>query len=342
MFQLFSSSGNDDWKRQAVKDLKSTPFEDIIWEKTFGKILPYYTEIPKNSGFVLSEKNTFCIMPLTIVSEGEEQKANLFALEALNSGADSVLFDLTDSISVNFNILLKDIALQHCSVAFLAGSTENYEEFEQYVLMNYAEEADNIKGFFEKRFDFESKNLLKNFHDFSSCVFRCDTKDEKLAVSECIRFFAEILSKAPDFASKIVFSLSIYDDFFVEIAKIRALKKLLLAMSQKEKIASAPRIHIRTSPKNSEKERADPYLNMISNTTQAMSAVIAGVDFLTVLPHDYRMAESSSFSARIARNVVNILCEESFLAQAADASAGAYYAEVLTEKIAQEAYQSAF
>jgi methylmalonyl-CoA mutase N-terminal domain/subunit len=39
---------------------------------------------------------------------------------------------------------------------------------------------------------------------------------------------------------------------------------------------------------------------------------------------------------------VNILCEESFLAQAADASAGAYYAEVLTEKIAQEAYQSAF
>ncbi len=342
MFQQFNAAGSDDWKKQAVKDLKSTPFENIIWEKTFGKILPYYTEIPPNSGFVLSESNNFLNMPLTSVSAGEEKKANLAALEALNAGADSVLFDLTDILSVNFNILLKDIALQHCSVAFLAGSTENYEDFEQYFLKNYADESENIKGFFEAKFDFDHKSKYQNLPNFSPIVFRCDTQDEKLAVAECIAFFADVTKKAPEFASKIVFSLAIYDDFFVEIAKIRALKKLLFAMSKKAEIADVPRIHSRTSPKTGEKELADPYLNMISNTTQAMSAAIAGVDFLTVLPHDYRMPKTDSFSARTARNVVNILREESFLAQVADASAGAYYTEVLTEKIAQEAYQSAF
>ncbi len=82
----------------------------------------------------------------------------------------------------------------------------------------------------------------------------------------------------------------------------------------------------------------DPYVNMLRGTTEAMSAAIAGVHSVEVLPFDAAYEKPTDFSSRIARNVQLLLKEESHFNQVCDAAGGSYYIENLTASIAEQAW----
>ena len=82
----------------------------------------------------------------------------------------------------------------------------------------------------------------------------------------------------------------------------------------------------------------DPYVNMLRGTTEAMSAAISGVSSIEVLPFDNAYEAPSEFSSRIARNVQLLLKEESHFNQVTDIAGGSYYIEVLTQSIAENAW----
>jgi methylmalonyl-CoA mutase len=96
-------------------------------------------------------------------------------------------------------------------------------------------------------------------------------------------------------------------------------------------------IHAVTSRWN--KAMYDPYVNMLRTTTEAMSAIIAGIDSLSVGPFNEVYEKPDDFSERIARNQQLLLKEESYLDRVADPSAGSYYIESLTDSIAAEAWK---
>lgn len=133
------------------------------------------------------------------------------------------------------------------------------------------------------------------------------------------------------------FSLSVGGSYFMEIAKVRALKKLWPKIMEGFGVPKAPMpfIHAQTSMRSlKEEENA----NRIQVTTEAMSAAIAGVDSLTVLPADMLYGAPTDFSNRIARNVQHLLKSESYMDRVYDPAAGSYYIEVLTEKVAEIAW----
>ena len=74
---------------------------------------------------------------------------------------------------------------------------------------------------------------------------------------------------------------------------------------------------------------------MISGTVAALAAVAGGCDSLTVVPED----ENNATMARIARNVCNILREESHLTKVADPMAGAYAIEIIVNELAIAAWK---
>ena len=78
---------------------------------------------------------------------------------------------------------------------------------------------------------------------------------------------------------------------------------------------------------------------MLRGTTEAMSAAIAGVDSLEVLPFDYAFRAPGEFSNRIARNTQILLKEECHFDKVVDPSAGSYFIENLTESIADTAWK---
>ncbi len=150
---------------------------------------------------------------------------------------------------------------------------------------------------------------------------------------------AEYLAKLGKDA-KIGFEFAVGSSFFVEIAKLRAARLLwanvLTAYGVAEDQAKAP-LFARTALWN--KTVFDPYVNMLRSTTEAMSAAIGGANGITVTPFDATFKASDEFSERIARNVQNVLREESYIGKVKDIAGGSYFIEALTDALAQEAWK---
>ncbi|MFR9649767.1 MAG: methylmalonyl-CoA mutase family protein [Rikenellaceae bacterium] len=136
------------------------------------------------------------------------------------------------------------------------------------------------------------------------------------------------------------FAMSISSNYFMEIAKIRAARLLwsniVAEYSPKCPCIMKMRLHAVTSKWN--QTAYDPHVNMLRGTTEAMSAAIAGVDSLEVLPYDTSFQTPDEFSERIARNAELLLKYESHFDQVADAAGGSYYIENLTQSIAEQAW----
>lgn len=132
--------------------------------------------------------------------------------------------------------------------------------------------------------------------------------------------------------NRIAFRFQIGSSYFVEIAKLRAFKLLWgNVLSAYKVVPSMPCIFAFTSPIT---PNDDVNMHKIQATTEAMSAVIGGINTLTVAP-----SEASDFGRRIARNVHHLLSMESYLDRVADPSAGSYYIEKLTEQLAEAVWK---
>ncbi len=141
-------------------------------------------------------------------------------------------------------------------------------------------------------------------------------------------------------AQKMAFRFAIGSNYFMEIAKFRAARllwaRIVDAWSAGSGSSAAMYIHGVTASWNM--TQFDAHVNMLRTSTEAMSAALAGVDAITVLPYDAAFKPSDHFSERIARNQQIILKEEAWLDKVADPAAGSYYIENLTHSMVQAAW----
>ncbi|MCB0736084.1 MAG: hypothetical protein KDC92_01130 [Bacteroidetes bacterium] len=142
------------------------------------------------------------------------------------------------------------------------------------------------------------------------------------------------------FFQQIQVELSFGSDYFVQIAKTRALRWLWSTMAS-EYTSNQENTGVYIVGKTSEWNKAvyDPYVNMLRSTTEGMSAVIGGVDELEIEPFDKSFRKPDSFSERIARNLHHLYQNESHLHSTVDAASGSYYIEELTSQLAQKAWE---
>jgi len=145
---------------------------------------------------------------------------------------------------------------------------------------------------------------------------------------------------AAEVAKRIKYTFAISGNYFFEIAKFRAARVLwaniVKAYGVEDLDAMKIQVHAVTSTWN--QTVYDPYVNMLRGTTEAMSAVLAGVDSIEVLPFDHAFRAPNEFSNRIARNTQSILKEEAHFDKVEDPGAGSYYIENLTQSIALSAW----
>lgn len=146
---------------------------------------------------------------------------------------------------------------------------------------------------------------------------------------------------ADEAARRIKFNFGIGGNYFMEIAKFRAARllwsKIVEAYGIGDKDSAKMAIHATTSTFNM--TTFDAYVNLLRTQTEAMSAAIAGVDSMTVLPFDLSYKASDDFSERLARNQQLLLREEAHFDKVVDPSAGSYYIENLTSMLAGEAWK---
>jgi methylmalonyl-CoA mutase len=144
-----------------------------------------------------------------------------------------------------------------------------------------------------------------------------------------------------DVAPHIRFHLAVGGDYFMEIAKFRAARYLWAKLVNAYGLNNAEnaKMHIHCSNSTYNKTVYDPYVNMLRSTTESMSAILGGVNSLSVLPYNSVYETETAFSERIARNQQLILKGESYLDKIADPAAGSYYIETLTHELIQNAWK---
>lgn len=160
----------------------------------------------------------------------------------------------------------------------------------------------------------------------------------------------EILSKLVEkgldatlVAKKIKFNFGIGSNYFMEVAKFRAARwlwaEIVKAYTPNAECGCAAKIYAHAETSTYNMTTFDAHVNLLRSQTEAMSASIAGVNSLTVLPFDESFKDSDNFSERIARNQQLLLKEECHFDKITDPSAGSYYIENLTSSIAEEAWK---
>lgn len=140
-------------------------------------------------------------------------------------------------------------------------------------------------------------------------------------------------------AQRISFSLAINTNFFMEIAKFRAIRiiwsSVIKEFGGNEESQQA---HIHAISSDREHTKLDPYVNMLRATSQVFSAVTGNCDSITVNHFDKEFGLPSEFSRRTARNTQNVIKYESHLDDTIDPAAGSYYIEHLTNEIVSSAW----
>jgi methylmalonyl-CoA mutase len=121
------------------------------------------------------------------------------------------------------------------------------------------------------------------------------------------------------------FVFAIGSNYFMEIAKLRAARQLWARISKEPMV-----IWSRTSWAN--KSLYDPSANLMRCTTEAMSAIFGGCDYLIV--------EAARFPRHLGESLPRLLAEESHFDQVSDPAGGSYYVESLTASIAAEAWKA--
>ncbi len=160
------------------------------------------------------------------------------------------------------------------------------------------------------------------------------------AAAEYLRAFASRGISVSEVAPRLRFSFAVGPQFFTEVAKLRAfrplLTRVLVAFGASPTAAGQVAVHATTGRWN--KTLLDAHVNMLRITTEALSAVLGGVDSLHLSPYDELTGASDPTSRRIARNVHTLLAEEFGFTQTADPTGGSYYIEKLTDELGRKTW----
>jgi len=144
-----------------------------------------------------------------------------------------------------------------------------------------------------------------------------------------------------DFAPRLSFFFNAHNDFFEEIAKYRAARRIW-AREMKQLGAKKPRsqwMRFHTQTAGCTLTAQQPEINIVRVTLQALAAVLGGTQSLHTNSMDEALALPSEKAVRIALRTQQIIAEESGVDSTVDPLGGSYYVEWLTEKMEEETYR---
>ncbi|KAJ1988714.1 hypothetical protein GGI25_004779 [Coemansia spiralis] len=139
-----------------------------------------------------------------------------------------------------------------------------------------------------------------------------------------------------EFAPRLSFFWCIGMNFYMEIAKMRAARRLWAHLVKEKFNPQNPKsLMLRTHSQTSgwSLTEQDPYNNVVRTTVEAMAATLGGTQSLHTNALDEAIGLPTKFSARIARNTQLILQEEAYIPRVADPWAGSYMMESLTNDV---------
>jgi methylmalonyl-CoA mutase, N-terminal domain len=139
-----------------------------------------------------------------------------------------------------------------------------------------------------------------------------------------------------DFAPRLSFFFNAHSDFFEEIAKYRAARRIWYKTMKERFGAKNPRswaLRFHTQTAGCSLTAQQPYNNVVRTALQALAAVLGGTNSLHTNSLDEAWALPTEFAATLALRTQQIIAHESGVTNTADPLGGSYFVETLTNEI---------
>ena len=142
-----------------------------------------------------------------------------------------------------------------------------------------------------------------------------------------------------DFAPRLSFFFNSHNDFFEEIAKLRAARRIW-AHVMRDRFGASPRscmLRFHTQTAGCSLTAQQPLNNIARVTVQALAAVLGGTQSLHTDSFDEALALPSQQAVTVALRTQQILAEESGVVNTVDPLGGSYFVEALTDRVERDA-----
>ncbi len=354
LFDEFDTVSAAQWKQKIQVDLKGADYNQTLITATQEgiDITPFYhRETYGNTLPIATQTTQWKISQRLYVTNASESNSNI--KDILARGVESLVLVISNE-NIPIETVLKDLNLQnipiHIEMEFL--STDYSTKIIAFAKVHSASITIGVDiignlastgNWFENRAkDHEALEKIVQFDAFSSTLtIHVDTYQN--AGATMVQQLAYALAHANEYlnhfgskiTNKITFNVAVGGHYFFEIAKLRALRHLWSVLAKEYNVDSA--CTIIASPSKRNKTIYDYNVNMLRTTTECMSAVLGGADFVYNLPYDALYHKTNEFGDRIARNQLRILKDESYFDKTNNPTEGAYYIEHITNQLAEKA-----
>lgn len=365
LFEEFHAPKWADWKKLTEKELKGEDIAQLnLWLASDGfqarpaysraetEKLPMYGQSIRPLRFN-QRNNDWSICADIRIQDLEEANAEL--LHKLSLGASAITIDLNghDFARDEFDVLFDGVILDAIALSFTNAYNAlrfQADYFDWTTRSGFG--AENLMG----GFWFENMNAAlataiiydNDRHAFGAVGLDCQQFCMKGAnisqqLGTTLAWGNELLNglrkngiSFEQVSSNVGFSLAIGSSFLAEIAKFRLMRFLWARVMQQHGASSkrwATWVHGQTGERHL--SSLDTPVNLLRENAMAMSAVLGGVDSLTINP--FRQDEPE-LADRMAINTQHLMKEEARLHQVIDPAAGSYYVEHLTDILGKKAW----
>jgi len=148
--------------------------------------------------------------------------------------------------------------------------------------------------------------------------------------------------KIDEFAPRLSFFFNVHNDFFEEIAKLRAARRIWAREMRETFGAQDPRswlMRFHTQTAGVSLTAQQPEINLVRVALQAMAAVLGGTQSLHTNSMDEALALPSEHAVTLALRTQQIIAHESGVVNTIDPLGGSYFVEKLTDDIEAEVYR---
>jgi methylmalonyl-CoA mutase len=357
-FDEFSGSSMEEWMQLVQRELKERPIETLNWEVDEDAVVgPYHTSSEQDFsvGYVPVQDQ------YQLISHSNPKEWNRIALDSLMGGTNALGVDCSSHTPDTLSTLLAGIEVQYISIHFVNmhdgfawakafkkfcddSSIDSTQLNGSFGRMNLPQGAEAMK-----EWQRQSRGSFPRFRTIAIDVCPIHENGGSIvhelawaltAGHEALHRLIDSGSTVDEASACLQFNFATGSSYFPQIAKIRAFRWMWKRVIEPYNPVHACSVNtfVHASTSRYLQTARDKHNNLLRATTQAMSAMIGGADSVDVFPYNVWSSQCDESALRWARNIQQLLLEESYFAQYKSAADGAFYVEELTAKLAAAAW----
>lgn len=357
LFEEFEPVSAKAWKQKIQADLKGADYNEMLVNSTDEGIdvKPFYHSDHHDYEFSLPQSPAWHVTEKLYLENVEITIEN--AKEVINRGAESLWITIPEADEKKLKFF--EALQEHTTPLYIEFLFQDLNFFEQVNSILKEQNKNAFVGFDpihelassgnwfkDKKEDIEVLMKTAKFSNFINHInidARLYQNSGGLIIQQLAYSLAhlnEYLNVLDQESSKldtvsVNFVISVGSNYFFEIAKLKALRLLVNSLAKEYDIEID--LNIIAEPSKRNHSIYDYNMNMLRTTTECMSAILGGANWVNNLAYDEIFHKRNEFGERISRNQLLILKQESYFDKVLNPVDGSYYMETLTNELAEKA-----